>query len=269
MRHLVLIALIFSLNLKAAIDETVRTSSSLSSGLGGAGRAAVTPGDVNNLNPATLAHLYGYFLYSKYLPGETTLSISDNTRETIVPTSLYYFEDRYNSDIKLSLAEKINRKWSLGLTTRYSQLKNVEQAVNRWNLDVGLSFVVNPNLGFGMVGYNLIGPGDQDFFQNRHARQIGLGSHLMYGKFLRIRADYLSGEKMSFRGSSVMFGLENYMNRWMSIRLGYQERLSDSIDLVTLGWGFDLPKFKLDYAYLTETSSSPEVRHSIDLSIPF
>ena len=66
-----------------------------------------------------------------------------------------------------------------------------------------------------------------------------------------------------------MFGFEEYLSRWTAVRLGYQKNSNDISDLVTFGIGFDLPKFKINYAYWTETKDSTQVRHSVDLMVAY
>lgn len=268
MRNIIAILLI-SFSTWASLESTTKLSGSIASGLGGAGRAAVAPGDVSTLNPANLAHLRGYYLYSRYLPGETAYAISDNTPETVIPASAYYYQNQYERTFKLSFAEKIRKKLSIGFSGSYYQFKNEDQTASRANVDFGVSFVPKDTMGFALVGYNLIGASPNEIIKDRTAPQLGIGSHYIYKGFLRVRADYVTGNNYKISDGQVMMGIENYLNRWMTWRLGFQENLNDTRDLATAGWGFDLPRFKLNYAYLTETGSEPEIRHSVDLSIPF
>jgi hypothetical protein len=137
------------------------------------------------------------------------------------------------------------------------------------NVDFGLSYVPRDNLGFAFVGYNLAGASSNELIRERTAPTVGIGTHYIYKGFLRFRGDYVTGNNYKFNEGQMMFGVENYLNRWMTWRLGFQDNLSEIRDLGTVGWGFDFPRFKLNYAYLTETGSEPEIRHSVDLSIPF
>tara|TARA_B110001454_G_scaffold219198_1_gene251656 strand:+ start:232184 stop:232990 length:807 start_codon:yes stop_codon:yes gene_type:complete len=268
MRNIIAI-LFLSLSSWASLESTSQMTGSTAAGLGGAGRAAVAPGDVSTLNPANLAHLRGYFLYSRYMPGETAYAISDNTPETAIPASVYYYQNQNERTFKISLAEKIRKKISVGISGSFYQFKKDEQSANRANMDLGLSFVPRDNLGFAFVGYNLVGASGNELIRDRTAPQVGFGSHYIYKGFLRFRADYMTGNNYKISDGQIMVGVENYLNRWMTWRVGFQENFSNIVDIATVGWGFDLPKFKLNYAYLTETGSEPEVRHSVDLSIPF
>ena len=259
----------FCLPVWASLESTTRQTGSISSGLGGAGRAAVAPGDVSTLNPAMLAHLQGYYLYSKYLPGETAYSISDNTIESALPASVYYYQNAQEKNFKLSFAEKFTRNVSLGFSGSFFQYKRGDEFISRSNLDLGLSFVPKGNLGFGLVVYNLLGPAGNEYIRESTAPLIGFGSHFIYKGFLRFRADFVTGNNYKISDGQFMVGLENYLNRWMTLRIGYQDNMGDIRDLATAGFGFDLPKFKINYAYLAETGSDANIRHSVDLSIPF
>lgn len=260
---------LFSLPSLASLESTTKQTGSASSALGGAGRAAVAPGDVSTLNPATLAHLRGYYLYSKYLPGEMAYAISDNTMESVLPASVYYYQNIQEKNFRLSFAEQMTRKISLGVSGTYYQFKNGEEFISRANFDMGLSFVPRSNVGFGLVAYNLIGASANEVIKDQTSPLIGIGSHFIYMGFLRFRADFVTGNNYKISDGQFMFGAENYLNRWMTFRLGYQENMGNIKDIATAGWGFDLPRFKLNYAFLSETGSEPLVRHSVDLSIPF
>lgn len=265
----ILVVFLFCSSVWASLESTTKQTGSISSGLGGAGRAAVAPGDVSTMNPAMLAHLRGYYLYSRYLPGETAYAISDNTPDSVIPASVYYYQNIQEKNFKLSFAEQLTKKFSMGASGSFYQFKHGEEFISRGNLDMGFSFVPRSNIGFALVAYNLLGASGNEFIKDQTAPQIGVGSHFIYKGFLRFRADYVTGNNYKVSDGQFSFGAENYLNRWMSLRMGYQENLGEIKDLGTLGWGFDLPKFKINYAYLTETGSDPTVRHSVDLSIPF
>lgn len=260
---------LFALPLWASLENTTKQTGSISSGLGGAGRAAVAPGDISTLNPANLAHLRGYYLYSRYMPGETAYGISDNSPETVVPAAVYFYHNENERNFKFSLAEKVSKRVAIGVSGSYYHFQQNELSASRSNADFGVSYVPRDNLGLGIVGYNLIGASNDPLIRERTAPQIGIGSHFIYLGFLRFRADIVTGNNYKLSDGQFMFGVENYVNRWMTWRLGYQENFKNIKDLATIGWGFDLPKFKVNYAYLTETTSKPFVRHSVDLSIPF
>lgn len=254
------------------VPSSVSTGA-ISSAMGGAGRAAVAPGDVSTLNPGTLAHLRGYFFYTQYLPGESYIGISDNTYETAIPSAVYYQQIKENKDFVLSFAEKVNKKLSVGISAHYYQIMDPEilKSKNLMNLDLGLSYTPRVNMGFGMVFYDLANsPG---IFSDNNLKifpKLGFGYHYMYRAFFRFRVDYLSGNSYKFNEGHLMFGFEDYLNRWTAFRIGYSKPfISSESEIITAGLGFDLPKFKINYAYASETKDQPEIRHSVDFMVPF
>ncbi|MNL24908.1 hypothetical protein D3C87_1463600 [compost metagenome] len=84
----------------------------------------------------------------------------------------------------------------------------------------------------------------------------------IYERLARFRLDVTSE-------SQVMAGMENYLNQWFILRFGYQNDSKESRQLVGTGFGFDGPRFGLNYAYLANTKESSDYRHSVDLQIPF
>lgn len=258
-----------SLRLLASIGTTAEKNSSVSSALGGAGVAAVSAGDISSLNPASLVFLFGYNFYSKYQPGEMAIGISDNTMDAAVPAAVYTYQKKDFKNFKLTFAEPLAKRVALGVSLSYYQIMQNQKSSNLASADVGLTYLLRSNKALALVLYDVNKSPDtwpEDF--QVHSK-IGLGYHYVYKGFLRTRIDYLSGKNFQFNSGSWMLGVENYLNRWTIVRLGYQENSNNINDLYTIGLGFDLPKFKLNYAYLTETIDNSQVRHSVDLTVPF
>ncbi|MBN8535516.1 MAG: hypothetical protein J0M15_00560 [Deltaproteobacteria bacterium] len=253
----------------ASLDSTASHLSASSSALGGAGRAAVGPGDVSTLNPASLVYLFGFNFYTRYAPGETAISISDNTMETVIPAAVYVYQKLDFKNFKLSFAEPFSKRISLGMSLGYSQARVGEAMFNLANLDLGMTYLVSQNKAIGVVLYDLNKSPDNWPLENRVEPKIGVGYHYVYKGFLRARVDYLSEGRFKLNEGSLMFGVENYLNRWTLLRLGYQKNSLNINDLMTIGMGFDLPKFKINYAYLSDSKDYTQVRHSVDLMVPF
>lgn len=261
--------LLFAINTFAALQETASNVSASTSGLGGAGRAAVNAGDVSSLNPASLVYLYGYHFYSRYQPGENAISISDNTMDSAIPAALYVNQKQDFKNFKLSFAEPFARRMSLGMSLSYYQVRKENQSWNLGSFDLGMTYLMKSNMALGVVVYDINKSPDGWPPEAKIEPKMGVGYHYVYKGFLRTRVDYLSGNNYKFSEGSWMFGLEDYLNRWTVVRVGYQENPLNISDLITLGAGFDLPKFKINYAYLTESKDNSQVRHSVDLTVPF
>lgn len=264
-----LLVLIFSTTAFAALQETASKVSSTASALGGAGRAAVSAGDVSSMNPASLVFLLGYNFYSRYQPGESAFGISDNTMESAIPAALYVNQKQDFKNFKLSFAEPFSKRTSLGMNLSYYQVRKEEQSWNLASFDLGLTYLLRTNMALGLVVYDLNKSPENWPQEFRVDPKIGVGYHYVYRGFLRTRIDYLSGNNYKLSEGSWMLGIEDYLNRWTVFRIGYQENPLNISDLITFGAGFDLPKFKINYAYLTESKDNSQVRHSVDLTVPF
>ncbi len=246
-------------------------SGAVSAATGGTGRAAVVPGDSNFLNPATLPYLKGYYFYSKFGQKDMALGLSDNTKETMIPTALSYFRVDNLQDFKLSIADYIVRKWTVGASLHYYQANQPVGSLNNTNFDLSFAYAPKPHFGFGLIFYNMAGD-TKDFPDSQKLySQVGLGANYTYKEFFRLRADLLSTEKMNnnFHKPTVMLGFESYFNRWILARFGYRDENTFDKEYATAGLGFDLPRFKLNYGYEGDTKQTANSRHSIDLAVPF
>lgn len=203
------------------------------------------------------------------MPGETAIGISDNTRDSVIPAALYIYQKQDYKNFKLSFAEPFSKRVTLGFNLSYYQNKIDYQNKNLASADLGLTYLLRTNMALGVVVYDLNQSPKDWPLENRIESKLGVGYHYVYRGFLRARADYLSGNKYNFQEGSWRFGLEDYLSRWTIIRIGYQENTTNISDLITIGFGFDLPKFKINYAYLTESQDGSQMRHSIDLTVPF
>ena len=124
-------------------------------------------------------------------------------------------------------------------------------------------------MGFGLIFYNVTGETKEFPEGYKVFPQTGFGMNYIYRQYFRMRFDILSAEKNNFQVPIVMLGAESYMSRWALVRFGYREDNFLDKEFATLGFGFDLPRFKLNYAYEGDTMDSSNSRHSVDLAVPF
>lgn len=245
-------------------------NSSISAAAGGTGRAAVEAGDAAFLNPGTLVHLRGLYLFSSFAKDEFAVSISDNSEESFMPAALSYVQrtsdlfsgEAKTSDVSLSLAEFVVDKWALGVTGHYYEIKLPNSSYRQVNGDLGLIYTPQPHIGWGLIGYNLVGEEDKIPEAYRPKRSVGGGFNYIYRSMVRLRVDATSE---SIFGA----GLETYLNKFLITRLGYSSDTDDKRELITAGAGFKGPKFALNYAYQGNPQNSGDYRHSVDLEIPF
>lgn len=257
----------FFINNEASLGQV--TTGSVSASTGGTGRAAVAAGDSVVLNPAMLYHLRGYIFYSAYQPGESLFAISDNTRETIIPTAFTFSTKENFQNFRLTLADHVYKGVSMGLSLHYSQYREGLSQAQQWNADLGFSYLPTRQLGLGLVFYNLQGPSKEIPMGFRSERNMGLGAAYLYRNFLRWRFDVLSGPNNNLEKLNPMIGMESFLNKWMLLRIGYRENLSLNQKYATTGIGFDYPRFTFNYAYEAELEKEQNKRHSVDLAVPF
>ena len=245
-------------------------NSSVSRATGGTGRAAVESGDAALLNPATLVHLPGHYLYSSLSNDEYAFFIGDNSEESLLPAVLGYVQKQstqaqgelIQQDVTLSLAEFTTDQWSMGVTGHYLQQRLPNSSYRQANADIGVLYTPNSNLGLALVAYNVFGE-NQDIPENfRIKRSLVGGFNYIYRSTVRLRLD-ASSERI------FMSGLETYVNKFMITRIGFQNDLMNDRDLMTAGVGFKGPRFALNYGYQGNILISSDYRHSVDLEIPF
>ncbi|WP_413559084.1 hypothetical protein [Bdellovibrio sp. HCB209] len=247
-------------------------NSSVSVATGGTGRAAVEPGDTSFLNPATMAHLGGRFIFTSFAQDEFAAFLSDNTKESTLPAALAFVQktsdtkswgDLKEKDLALTFSEFFAEKWSVGLTGHY--LEQEIASGSSWyhvNADVGLLYTPNPDIGLGLVVYNAFGEDKDAPEELRHKTTVGAGFNYVYRSAARFRVD---ADSEGYLGA----GVETFLNRFSVIRLGFSDDLDDSRPRISAGCGFSGPRFRINYAYFGNTQSSSDYRHSVDLIIPF
>lgn len=245
-------------------------SSSISSATGGTGRGAVEAGDSTFLNPGTLVHLRGHYLFTSFAKDEFAAVISDNSEESFLPSALGYVKktsmvsqgELQQHDILLSLAEFVVDKVAFGITGHYIEQALPTASYRQTNVDLGLIYTPKPHIGWALVIYNAFGE-DKDIPESfRRKASVAGGFNYIYKSTVRARVDATSE-------SIFMAGLETYINQFLISRLGYQNDTDKKRELITAGLGFKGPRFALDYAYQGNSQISGDYRHSVDLVIPF
>lgn len=253
-------------------------SSAATDAVAGAGRAAVEAGDVNYLNPAGLVHLKGRYIYSTFSKEDLSLSLSEATREVVIPASLSYFQrktkDSLNrevrwQDTRLSLADFVTNKFSMGLTGILSAVKINDIAYNQTNGNLGFFLTPTQYFGIAYVLYNVFGVQDNVPEELRLQPEMAVGLNFIYKGFLRYRADIKSAPNNNFGKAMYMTGFETLFNEWFNFRVGYQNDLLASRELVAAGVGFNGPVFSVNYAHQGSIKGADFDRHSIDLLFSF
>lgn len=259
----------------------------VSGATGQTGMAAVEASETPFGNPAALAFLTGYYFTAGY--GSTqknqmgnaqdlSVSLTDNMKDTVVPTSLSYaqstnrpsgyLEDVYNRDFKLSFGNFIYSGFAFGLGVNHTNTKLPTDQYSQTNVQTGLLWAPNKNYGVALVFENLLPPNQEVPQEFRQQQTMGLGTSFNYKKFVRFKADVTSASNNSFGKPLLAAGMESYMNRWLILRWGLQRNNELDANLYTGGLGFVGPKFGLHYAYENSPQNESLTRHSVDLALP-
>jgi hypothetical protein len=116
------------------------------------------------------------------------------------------------------------------------------------------------------VGYNLAGHKKNAPAAANLYRTVGVGTHWLLGDVLRVRADYQKQieENPEDRGQ-FMGGFESLSFQWMRLRAGWFEDGLADLRGLTLGWGFDGPRLKLNVS--GQFPQKGEERYGVDMQV--
>lgn len=261
----------------------------MSSSLGGAGRASVDDGEQALLNPALVVHGSPFTSELIYIDGYSdknehdnikAVGLTDNTEE-LVAAGGYYFAQRrrtFNSSQTLeenyhqfSLGRFVVDHLAVGLAVTYLDTKAIGGSSHK-QLDghLGAHYNPQPDLGFGLVFYNIIGrdEGIPSHLQNQDSVFIGV-NYLLLTMF-HVRFDF--GQQLSQNPEAkrrYQLGIESKAGAFLVTRIGYDKDDLLQRDFYSIGLGFDGPKIKFDYFYRYNPDYSEGAMHGVDLRLPF
>lgn len=266
-----------------------RGMSSASLATGGSGRGAIVPTEVNNLNAAQLVHLKGRTFGVTWREGEFLGTIADQDRENMFPAAASYWQknefltrnlEMQTRDVSIAIAGFVRPRLSVGLSAhRFSYLLRGEGAGPNygksprqkgtesleWELvepqvDLSAMYIATPNLGLGLVFYNLLK--SQELSETlRQKAAVGFGLNYLQNPLIRYRLDVISGFNVEEKPLTVSLGTELFWNQWLCLRLGEEYLPATGKADISAGIGFDGPVFGVSYAYAKEV-------HWLDLSLP-
>ena len=244
--------------------------SAVASGAGGAGVATVEAGEASFMNSASLVHLKGRYFYSSFQKDLFAISLTENDKASAVPGALSYFTDKEVQMFALSLSDFIykNVAWGLAVTYWQAEFEPQNKRKTAFNANAGLIWTPMKNFGIGFAAENMLSPSD-DFKQNgRLIPTSRFGFNYNYQEWFRWRLDFVTLTNNRWDNWIPQTGVESYINKWFIFRVGVSKppKLKESW---SAGFGFDLPRFKLDYASQWHANGGNEQLHSVDLSIPF
>lgn len=259
---------------------------SVTAATGGAGAAVVEASESPFINPASIAHLQGYYFTSSLGAGkkgglgseqDLGISLTDNMKDTIVPTAIAYSQEYFDTPndqdisdrrIRLGFGNYIAKKVSLGVAFIQQENRTPDRKYDQGNLDLGVLYTPSSNMGFGMHYQNVLGGKIEVPDQFRQDSALAAGFVINYKKFYRFKFDLQSAKANNFEKPTLKMGVETYLNNWIIARFGAAKDNFFNFNVYSAGMGFIGPKFALHYAYQNSQQEESVTRHSIDLALP-
>lgn len=261
----------------------------MASGAGGAGRANIDKGVETLLNPASLAHSQKYSSAIVFNNGslwegdtESTLGfvVSDNTEGVLIPGALTYLkrtreiagsEPLQEAFWKLTVGDFVYEQLSFGISAIYiTQKQEGREDFQQTDAEIGLLYNPNPNFGVALVRYNFLKPKDNVPQAAVLKDTWAIGTNWILTDLTRVRFDIVYPvEQNSSQQPIYQYGVETLSGSFNIFRLGGQNDRMTKNDYITVGWTFDGPKLKIDYAFRKNVKASDEALHSVDMRISF
>lgn len=256
---------------------------------GGAGRAAVDPGEASYLNPAVLAHLRRYYGGANYDFGshpeegqfrQFGVLLADNSPGNLIAGSFSY--QRRNTDFEVggsvlqqalqaSLGGFVYRHLALGVSAHrlYYQPDSGSEYIQD-NGNVGLMFTPLDYLGLAFTAYNVLPASESVPVGVRLVPTFAIGSNIIIKDILHLRLDFVRPDKFNEgQRTNVMAGLESYFRDDFAFRLGGRWMETRDQMWVSTGIGFKGPKLSFDYTFEKDVRRADGSRHLFDLWLPF
>lgn len=245
---------------------------------GGSGRGAVEPVDGVLLNPAVISDLPTKNFSVNYSLDQWALTISDNGKDAYFPAALVFINTKTDTiDTKqmgLSVATYRWKRMVIGAKLYVvdyldHSVPGFEKIYHQPSADLGSTLAVSDNFGVGLV-FNKVASNKVDLAEPLQTQKIaGLGVSYIFQNFVRFRFDVESAPEYKTNRLVYMAGMENFVNDWVVVRLGYQNNNVVNKNYISGGMGFAGPQFGLHYAYISNTADRTEDKHLFDLGIPF
>lgn len=262
--------LILALIFVASITYGNVPNSATSTATGGGGAAAVEAGEASFMNPASITHLKGRYLYSSFQKDLLALSLTQNDKQSVVPGAISYFADKEVQMFSLSLADFMFENISFGVSATYwqAEFESQDRRETTFNGNVGVIWTPIKNLGLGFAAENVLSPPDVFKLNDRLAPSSRFGLNYLYSEWFRWRLDFVTLRNNQWDDWTPQTGVESYVGKWFVLRTGVS-RPTGLKESWSAGFGFDLPRFKVDYASQWHVDGGDDQRHSVDLEIPF
>ena len=263
-----IILILISISFSNAFANTPK--SSIANAAGGAGVATVEVGESSFMNPATLTHLKGRYFYSSLQHRLYAISLTENDKESAGPGAFSYFADKDLQFFSLSLADFVYENIAFGISATYWQAEFDPQHKRTTNINANAGLIWTPikDFGIGFAAENMLDSPDEFKLNGRLIPTSRVGFNYVYQEWFRWRLDFVTQTNNNWKNWIPQTGIESYMSKFFILRAGVSKPtgLKESW---SAGFGFDLPRFKIDYATIWHANGGKEQRHSVDLSVPF
>jgi len=256
--------------------------------LGGAGAAARGIAGNMLVNPATLALMTTVEVEAQYRNGDLSggqtesfygLSLADNTEDVILAGGLSYlrgtktFRGQESEDQfwNVSLAKRLSERLVIGGSLIFldSEVRG-QQSFKQYNGTLGAMVIFNEDVVMGLVLDSFISPDEDVPLPFRLIPTNRLGIRWTPQDFFSLRADVSRREHENPDGEgAIHLGMESFANKYNILRLGARIDDFQKQNFLTLGWGFNGPRLRLNYSFEKPLKNSNGAMHSVDLLVAF
>jgi hypothetical protein len=255
--------------------------------MGGAGRAATSPTEVGNLNPAGLAYLHKYYLSGFAITQagipqldnrQMGITLSDGSPGVMLPGSFTYRRQTYQpgspalrEDFHFAVGNFLLDKVSFGVGATYSRFSHLPGTeLSNYEGDAGLLWSPTETLSLGLTTYHL---GRNKKVAAGYAatpEEWGAGIFWSPHPFLNVRVDYAQYYQDGIgKNGKGMYGMEGHLPLDLRWRLGRQDDGQLGRAYWTAGIGWDGPRLRFDYSFQTRVYGQNERIHGFDMWLHF
>ena len=172
-----------------------------------------------------------------------------------------------------SLFGRISEELAVGVTAKYAYRRSMTSSIaNRksLNFDLGAKYLASPKLAFGLAGQNLMADEGGLDLRVIHfgAELIAAPDFTLSGQISKVSMpDAASGLALPLPDKTLSWAMGGqYKYSDFAIRAGFSDHAAWNVKIFSLGLGYVLKNFSLDYSFEKGTASSSFYLHSVSLS---
>lgn len=262
----------------------------ISSAMGGSGRAGIEMVEAGVLNPALLGLTKqleaGAFYKNGSIESERKLSqfgatIVDSGVDSFSPGAFTYLHTYAHSPtqntlsadfLHLAFGKFVTKKLSVGGSVYRAEekLERTNEKIQRWNGQVGLFYLITPDIGVAYVFDNVVRAKDIRREEQFLAQQQAFGLYYRYSKVGRFRADAVySDQKWREQKWNWHLGYDLPMSDMLTFRLGTFWKNAEDQRGWSIGLGFDGPNLRFGYSFQKQEENGGGALHGVDIRVAF